>query len=354
MGKIHVNLSDIETLRACAGRMAESAAASRGAFGLAAGEIDRRIDAEKAAEGETVGKIDDLRSLVTQRKALLASELQALETRLSDCEAAYDRALSSSEPDADECKEDCAAEISDLRAQIDDRNGRLDRLEELTESLKTLDSGVKSDVESLADAGRKLTASAAETDQAMRELERISVSASEKLSQAAAAAGRMVLLRLDGMGAEQFFGSGAAVPGGVVKIHCINEELAGMCNPSTGVFYERRTIAFGSGSYEVVMPVFESKFDAQLRPEEYLLSDRNQIKSCLKQFRHRLESHPAERAGFSRRQLTAIDGGRMLPGYVWHHDATPGRMQLVEMTAHYLNRHTGGRKLWGGGLGSRT
>ena len=40
--------------------------------------------------------------------------------------------------------------------------------------------------------------------------------------------------------------------------------------------------------------------------------------------------------------------------YTWHHvQAPPGQMELVETGVHNLNKHTGGRNVWGGGTGAR-
>ena len=47
------------------------------------------------------------------------------------------------------------------------------------------------------------------------------------------------------------------------------------------------------------------------------------------------------------RQIYTSD--RPPDGYVWHHAATPGRMELVNADLHADVRHTGGRFIWGGG-----
>ena len=53
---------------------------------------------------------------------------------------------------------------------------------------------------------------------------------------------------------------------------------------------------------------------------------------------------------FTTEQLEQIRKGEArIKGYTWHHDAECGKMQLVKSDVHMLNRHTGGKAIWGGG-----
>lgn len=135
----------------------------------------------------------------------------------------------------------------------------------------------------------------------------------------------------------------------VEKVKCMNEELADKKHPSTGVPYERKAVEVGGVKKEVVVPKFESKFDAKLSEDKFLDSDRKQFKECNKQLSEGIEKDPKLKDKFDKDQLDQIKNGDTPDGYTWHHDAEPGKMQLVDTETHQKTPHTGGRSIWGGG-----
>lgn len=144
---------------------------------------------------------------------------------------------------------------------------------------------------------------------------------------------------------------------GVIRYPCRNKDLAGKENPITGVKYEKRIVEIEGYKVEVVMPEFESVFDAQLPDELCLSKDKEQFKECNKQLYEAIQNDPELAKKFTPEQLEQIkDGmknGGAPDGYTWHHDAEKGKMQLTDSDTHGDSRHTGGRMLWGGGNDNR-
>ena len=137
------------------------------------------------------------------------------------------------------------------------------------------------------------------------------------------------------------------------RIPCRNEELAGKKHPVTGVPFEKRTIIVDGEEREVVVPVFDSVFDAQLPEDKLKATDREQIKECNKQLKEAVDKDPELRAKFTDEQLEQIANGDTPDGYTWHHDAETGKMQLVDSETHAKTGHTGGQNFWGGGSDNR-
>ena len=104
---------------------------------------------------------------------------------------------------------------------------------------------------------------------------------------------------------------------------------------------------------EVVVPKFESKFDAQLPEDLEKASDKEQVKECNKQLKEAVENDPDLKEQFTDEQLEQIMDGETPDGYTWHHDAEKGKMQLVDSETHAKTGHTGGRVIWGGGQSNR-
>lgn len=136
-------------------------------------------------------------------------------------------------------------------------------------------------------------------------------------------------------------------------ISCIREDLAGQTHPETGVLYESRTIEMDGKQYDVVVPRFDSFYECKLDESEYQLSDYRQFTSCTAQLRSAVENDPELASRFDDKQLEQIRNLDTPRGFTWHHDAEPGRMQLVETGIHTDTRHTGGRSIWGGGSANR-
>lgn len=144
------------------------------------------------------------------------------------------------------------------------------------------------------------------------------------------------------------------------KIYIItrNESLDGDIHPITGVPFEKQTIELPNGEVvEGVFPEFETTFDAQIPENLYCETDYKQFKNCNEQLYHEIENNPDLKAKFTKEQVEQImDGmadGTAPDGYVWHHSATPGKIQLVNFETHAGTGHTGGRTVWGGGNDSR-
>lgn len=133
-----------------------------------------------------------------------------------------------------------------------------------------------------------------------------------------------------------------------------NESLEGDMHPITGVPFERRVIEVEPGhTVEGVFPKFESQFEAQLPKDMYEASDKKQFDECNAQLKDAVHKDPELRKKFTPEQLEQIENGDTPDGYTWHHDATPGKMQLVDSETHASTGHTGGRSVWGGGTEAR-
>ncbi len=129
-------------------------------------------------------------------------------------------------------------------------------------------------------------------------------------------------------------------------------------HPISGVWFERRVIELPDGEYiEGVFPRFDSLFDAKIPERLYLQTDRVQFRECNRQLLKEIENNPELKEKFSEEQLEQIrDGvydGTAPDGFVWHHDAEAGKLQLVDFETHSHTGHTGGRSIWGGGSDNR-
>ena len=133
-----------------------------------------------------------------------------------------------------------------------------------------------------------------------------------------------------------------------------NQDLEGKEHPETGVPYEKKIVKNDAGEdVEVVVPKFESKFDAQLPEDLEKASDKEQVNECNKQLKEAVENDADLKEQFTDEQLEQIMDGETPDGYTWHHDAEKGKMQLVDSETHAKTGHTGGRVIWGGGQSNR-
>lgn len=137
------------------------------------------------------------------------------------------------------------------------------------------------------------------------------------------------------------------------RIKCRNEELEGTEHPDTGVPFEKRQVEVDGKNFEVVVPKFESKYDAQLPEDKYKVTDREQFKECNSQLKEEVANNKELREQFDEEQLEQINDDETPDGYTWHHDAEAGKMQLVDTETHRRTGHTGGRAIWGGGTDNR-
>lgn len=134
---------------------------------------------------------------------------------------------------------------------------------------------------------------------------------------------------------------------------CRNEGLANDMHPITGVPFEKKIITVDGRAFEVVVPIFDSKFDAKLPNDKLKASDADQFMECNKQLKEAIENDQDLREQFTPEQLEQIKNGDTPDGYTWHHDAEVGKMQLVDTRTHQLTGHTGGKVIWGGGSENR-
>lgn len=133
-----------------------------------------------------------------------------------------------------------------------------------------------------------------------------------------------------------------------------NESLEGDVHPITGVPFEKECIEISPGNkVEGVFPKFESQFDAQLPQELYQESDKLQFDECNRQLSEEVQKNPDLKEEFTAEQQQQIANGDTPDGYVWHHDAELGKMQLVDFETHAQTGHTGGKVVWGGGNDNR-
>lgn len=139
----------------------------------------------------------------------------------------------------------------------------------------------------------------------------------------------------------------------VEKIRCRNENLEGQEHPETGVPFERKQVEVNGKQVEVVVPEFESSYDAKLPENMYEASDREQFKECNAQLKNEIANNEDLKEQFDEEQLEQIENGDTPDGYTWHHDAEAGKMQLVDTETHQKTGHTGGRSIWGGGTENR-
>lgn len=140
----------------------------------------------------------------------------------------------------------------------------------------------------------------------------------------------------------------------IKRIPTRNQDLEGKEHPETGVPFEKKIVKNDKGEdVEVVVPKFESKFDAQLPENLEKASDKEQNEECNKQLKEAVENDPDMKEQFTDEQLEQIMDGETPDGYTWHHDAEKGKMQLVDSETHAKTGHTGGRVIWGGGQSNR-
>lgn len=140
----------------------------------------------------------------------------------------------------------------------------------------------------------------------------------------------------------------------VMDFQSRNKDLAGKNHPTTGVPFEERIVKNGDGQdISVVVPKFESSFDAQLPENLEKATDKEQFVECNRQLKEFIQDDVKLKEKFTPEQLEQIENGDTPDGYTWHHDAEKGKMQLVDSETHAKTGHTGGKAIWGGGQENR-
>jgi hypothetical protein len=140
----------------------------------------------------------------------------------------------------------------------------------------------------------------------------------------------------------------------VKRIPTRNEGLEGKNHPETGVPFVTKVVENSAGELvEVVVPEFDSEFEAQLPDEVCEANDNVQFDECNKQLKEEVENNPELREKFTDEQIEQILDGETPDGFTWHHDAEKGKVQLVDSEVHAKTGHTGGKSIWGGGTENR-
>lgn len=131
-------------------------------------------------------------------------------------------------------------------------------------------------------------------------------------------------------------------------INTINE---GKCGERVnGILYRKKEFTMDGERVEGVFPVFTSEHNVRMPEKLYKASDHEQMKYCTKDLAKKIERKPGLAKKFTPRQLEQIRNGEpRISGLTWHHNESPGLMQLVHEKDHMAAPHTGGRSLWGGG-----
>ncbi|WP_341302435.1 HNH endonuclease [Lysinibacillus sp. FSL H8-0500] len=141
---------------------------------------------------------------------------------------------------------------------------------------------------------------------------------------------------------------------GIERIPSRNQDLEGKKHPDTGVPFIVKVVENSEGELvEVVVPEFDSAFDAQLPEGLYESTDNEQFSECNRQLKEAVQNDPELATKFTDEQLEQIMDGETPDGYTWHHDAEKGKMQLVDTKTHAQTGHTGGKSIWGGGSVNR-
>ena len=133
----------------------------------------------------------------------------------------------------------------------------------------------------------------------------------------------------------------------------INEKLEGKTHEKTGVSFIRKEIDVQGKIYSLVVPEFESCYDATISSELYYKRDRVQFKECYRQLFELVKTDVSLKNKFTESEWNDLLNGKKLANYTWHHHEETGKLQLVDRKIHRMTGHTGGRAIWGGGSAYR-
>lgn len=137
---------------------------------------------------------------------------------------------------------------------------------------------------------------------------------------------------------------------GIERMPSRNQDLEGKKHPDTGVPFVVKVVENSEGELvEVVVPEFDSVFDAQLPEGLFESTDNEQFSECNRQLKEAVQNDLEVAAQFTDEQLEQIMNDETPDGYTWHHDAEKEKMQLVDAKTHAQTGHTGGKAIWGGG-----
>ncbi|MGN0299526.1 MAG: HNH endonuclease, partial [Lachnospiraceae bacterium] len=114
-------------------------------------------------------------------------------------------------------------------------------------------------------------------------------------------------------------------------------DLAGKTHPVSGV-------KFDSNGF----PIFESKYNTKLDPQDYLKSRGTHFDRASKVLYNDIMNDSNLRSKFTEAEIAIKEGG-VPKAYTWHHHQDKGVMQLVDRKIHRQTGHTGGFSIWGPG-----
>ena len=138
------------------------------------------------------------------------------------------------------------------------------------------------------------------------------------------------------------------------KMMTINENLKNKKHKLTHVKFREQKIDLPDGRKIIgVFPKFKSVRTYKIPESMYKQRDKKQMMLCNQKLYEDIKKNSKLRKKFSKDQIDqikeGIETGAAPEGYVWHHEAEPGKMSLVDAKVHSQTAHTGGRLLWGGG-----
>ena len=115
-------------------------------------------------------------------------------------------------------------------------------------------------------------------------------------------------------------------------------DLAGKTHPVSGV-------KFDSNGF----PIFESKYNTKLDPQDYLKSRGTHFDRASKALYNDIMNDSNLRSQFTEAEIAIFKEGGVPKAYTWHHHQDEGVMQLVDRKIHRQTGHTGGFSIWGPG-----
>ena len=130
-----------------------------------------------------------------------------------------------------------------------------------------------------------------------------------------------------------------------------NDHLLNSIHPETNIPYVEKTIVIDGEMKTVVVPEFPTQFQITLEEQHYLASDSTQFSMANKLLYEAIQQNPGfeTQLGLTASEIENLQFGMTPAQYIWHHDAEPGVLQLVNRDDHASTGHTGGREFWGGG-----
>ena len=113
-------------------------------------------------------------------------------------------------------------------------------------------------------------------------------------------------------------------------------DLAGKTHPVSGVKFD-----------STGFPIFDSKYNATLDPQDYMKSRSTHFDRASKALYNDIMNDSNLRSKFTDAEIEIFKDGGVPKAYTWHHHQDAGVMQLVDRKIHRQTMHTGGFSIWG-------